>query len=120
MFAGINVVSIPVTDLDAGRDFYSRVLGLGTPVYDLPHNGWIEWSTGGPGGNLSIVQAPDGWSAAETGVTLVLNVADCDAAVAELRRRGVSCGEPTRFEGFVTYATFTDPFGNRLQICSPA
>lgn len=120
MFQGINVVSIPVTDLEAGRDFYGRVVGLGEPLYDLPENGWIEWAAGGAGGNLSITPAPPGWTPAVTGVTVVLNVEDCEAAVAELRRRGVRCEDPTRFVGFVTYATFTDPFGNRLQICSPA
>jgi predicted enzyme related to lactoylglutathione lyase len=120
MFAGINTVSIPVTDLDQGRDFYGRVLGLGEPLYDLPESGWIEWSAGAPGGNLSITPAPAGWRAAATGVTVVLNVEDCEAAVEALRARGVPCEDAVRFVGYVTYATFTDPFGNRLQICSPA
>jgi predicted enzyme related to lactoylglutathione lyase len=120
MFQGINTVSIPVTDLAAARDFYGRVLGLGAPLYDLPDNGWIEWNPGGGTGNLAITTAPPGWQPAATGVTIVLNVADCEAAVEELRARGVPCDDPTRFEGYITFATFTDPSGNRLQICSPA
>lgn len=35
MFRGVNVVSISVPDLAAARTFYSKVLGLGAPVYDL-------------------------------------------------------------------------------------
>jgi hypothetical protein len=50
----------------------------------------------------------------------VLNVADCHAAVAELRRRNVRCEDPRTFPGYVTFPSFYDPFGNRLQICSPA
>ncbi len=118
MFAGINVVSITVPDLDEGRAFYRDKLGLGEPLYDLPDDGWIEFGTGG-GGNISLVPAGAGWHPS-TGTTIVLNVADCHAAVAELRRRGVMCEEPQVFPGFVTFASFHDPFGNRLQMCSPA
>ena len=33
---------------------------------------------------------------------------------------GVICDEPQVFPGYVTFASFYDPFGNRLQMCSPA
>ena len=118
-FQGINVVSISVPDLDRARDFYGEVLGLGEPVYDLPDAGWIEFSTGSPGGNLSVTIAEPGWSAAQ-GTTVVLNVADCRAAVEQLRSRGVRCDDPVDFPGFVTFASFYDPFGNRLQMDSAA
>lgn len=119
MFKGINVVSISVGDLDTARRFYGETLGLGTPVYDLPDAGWIEFSTGAQHGNLSITLAEPSWQPS-TGTTVVLNVADCHAACAELRKRGVRCDEPQVFPGFVTFASFYDPFGNRLQMCSPA
>lgn len=119
LFGGINVVSISVTDLDRARDFYGGTLGLGAPVYDLPEAGWIEFGTGGEGGNLSVTLAEEGWRPS-TGTTVVLNVEDCNEAVAELRRRGVECDDPIVFPGFVTFASFRDPFGNRLQMCSPA
>ena len=119
IFKGINVVSISVPDLDRARDFYSDMLGLGEPVYDLPDAGWIEFSTGRDGGNLSLTIAAPDWKA-DFGTTVVLNVDDCHAAVAELRGRGVTCDEPIVFPGFVTFASFHDPFGNRLQMCSPA
>lgn len=117
-FRGINVVSIAVPDLERGRAFYRDVLGLGAPVYDLPEAGWIEFGTGGPG-NLALTMAPSGWAPSE-GTTVVLDTADCVAACAELRSRGVPCNNPVVFPGFVTYCSFYDPFGNRLQMCGPA
>ncbi|AFL53895.1 putative enzyme related to lactoylglutathione lyase [Sinorhizobium fredii] len=119
LFRGINVVSISVTDLDRAREFYGEVLGLGSPLYDLPEAGWIEFSAGGADGNVSVISAESGWTPS-TGTTLVLNVEDCHAAVEELRRRGVQCEDAQVFPGFVTFASFYDPFGNRLQMCSPA
>lgn len=119
LFDGINVVSIAVPDLAAAREFYAGVLGLGEPLYDLPDAGWIEFSTGAERGNLALTAAEPGW-APGTGTTIVLNTADCHAACAELRARGVRCDDPVVFPGFVTYCSFYDPFGNRLQMCGPA
>lgn len=119
LFTGINVVSIAVPDLDAAREFYGTTLGLGTPEYDLPDAGWIEFRTGAPGGNLAVTRAEPGWRPS-TGTTLVLNTDDCFAACAALRARGVACDDPVVFPGYVTFCSIHDPFGNRLQMCSPA
>jgi catechol 2,3-dioxygenase-like lactoylglutathione lyase family enzyme len=119
MFKGINVVSIPVPDLDEARRFYRDTLGLGEPIYDLPDAGWIEFGSGGPSGNIAVTKAEDGWRPS-AGTTLVLNVEDCEASWVELRRRGVSCEDPEVFPGYVTFCSFYDPFGNRLQMCGPA
>ena len=123
MFKGINVVSIAVPDLDEARRFYRDVLALGDPIYDLPDAGWIEFATGrASAGNVAVTKAEDGWrpSAPTIATTLVLDVDDCFAACAELRRRGVRCDDPQTFPGYVTFCSFYDPFGNRLQMCSPA
>lgn len=119
MFEGINVVSISVTDRDRARQFYGETLGLGDPIYDLPDAGWIEFSTGSSGGNLSVTLAGPDW-APGFGTTVVLNVSDCHAAYVRLRERGVQCDDPQTFPGYVTFTSFYDPFGNRLQMCSPA
>lgn len=118
-FQGINVVSIAVPDLDRGRAFYRDVLDLGPPVYDLPEAGWIEFATGSEAGNLALIQAAPDWVPG-MGTTVVLNTADCHATFAVLRARGVPCDDPVVFPGYVTYCSFYDPFGNRLQMCSPA
>jgi len=119
LICGINVVSISVGDLAQARVFYGETLGLGPPVHDLPDAGWIEFSSGGQGGNLAVIKAEPRWQPS-TGTTVVLNVESCEEAVKELRRRNVSCEDPQVFPGFVTFASFYDPFGNRIQICSPA
>jgi predicted enzyme related to lactoylglutathione lyase len=119
LFKGINVVSIAVPDLLSAREFYCETLGFGTPLYDLLDAGWIEFASGSAYGNIAITTAEADWQPT-TGTTIVLNVDDCHAACAELRGRGVCCDEPVVFPGYVTYASFYDPFGNRLQMCSPA
>ncbi|MBB4634716.1 VOC family protein [Longimicrobium terrae] len=119
IFGGINVVSIAVPDLDAAREFYRDVLGLGAPAYDLPDAGWIEFATGGAGGNLAVTSAEAGWEPS-TGTTIVLSTGDCHAACALLRARGVRCDDPVVYPGYVTFCSLYDPFGNRLQMCSPA
>lgn len=118
LFQGINVVSISVPDLDRARAFYGTVLDLGAPVFDLPEAGWIEFATGSAGRNLAVTTAGADW-APSTGTTVVLNTPDCAATCAELRARGVRCDDPVVFPGYVTYCSFYDPFGNRLQMCSP-
>ena len=118
LFQGINVVSISVTDLDLAREFYGTLLGFGTPVFDLPEAGWIEFTTGTPAGNLALTIAPPDWIPT-TGTTIVLNTGNCATTCIELRRRGVRCDDPIVFPGYVTYCSFYDPFGNRLQMCSP-
>ena len=119
LFHGINVVSIAVPDLDRARECYRDVVGLCAPLYDMPEAGWIEFGTGGQGGNLALVAAGPDWKPA-TGTTIVLDTPDCLLACDELRARGVHCDEPELFPGYVTWCSFYDPFGNRLQMCSPA
>lgn len=119
IFKGSNVVSICMTDLDAAHAFYRDEFGLGAPLYDLPDAGWIAFSTGRESGNVSVTLAAPDWQPS-AGTTLVLDIDDCHAAVVELRRRGVRCDDPQVFPGYVTFASFYDPFGNRLQMCSPA
>jgi predicted enzyme related to lactoylglutathione lyase len=119
IFKGINVVSISVYDLDKAREFYRDVLDFGEPIYDLPEAGWIEFSSGSPSGNIAVTKAESNWQP-NTGTTVVFNVEDCNTACTELRQRGVHCEDPVVFPGYVTFCSFYDPFGNRLQMCSPA
>jgi predicted enzyme related to lactoylglutathione lyase len=116
IFKGINVVSLTVRNLAQAKRFYGEVLGLGTPAYDLPESGWIEWKTGNDA-NLAITPATGDFTPSHQ-TTIVFNVDDCHTAVAELRRRGVRCDDPVGVPDLVTYASFYDPDGNRLQMVS--
>jgi predicted enzyme related to lactoylglutathione lyase len=49
-----------------------------------------------------------------------LNTDDCHKTALALRAKGVVCHEPVVFPGYVTHCSFYDPFGNRVQMCSPA
>jgi len=115
-FKGINVVSITVSDLATAKAFYSEVLGLGAPAYDMPEIGWLEWRTGNDA-NLAITLAAEPFTPSQQ-TTVVLNVDSCHDAVAALRQRGVRCDDPVGVPDVVTYASFYDPDGNRLQMCS--
>ncbi len=117
LLQGINVVSISVTDLDKGRDFYQNVLELGKPVLDLPDMGWIEFQFGTPSGHISLTKAEEGWQPGG-GITIVINTPDCAATMKTLRNRGVHCDDPVVIPNMVTYFNFYDPFGNRLQACA--
>ncbi len=64
-------------------------------------------------------EGPGGFSAGSGGATVVFAVDDAAQAVAELRRRGVKCDDPVGIPEMVTYATFYDPDGNRLQLAGP-
>jgi predicted enzyme related to lactoylglutathione lyase len=119
IFEGINVVSLSVTDLDDARRFYRDVLSLGEPLYDLPDAGWIEFRSGSTSGNIAVTKAERDWQPSK-GTTVVLNVKDCREACRELRSRGVRCDDPIVFPGYVVFCNVYDPFGNRLQMCSPA
>lgn len=117
LLKGINVVSISVTDLDKGRDFYRNVLELGEPVLDMPDLGWIEFKFPAQTGHISLTKAEDGWKPGDS-ITIVMDTTDCYATAKTLRERGVKCDDPIVIPDTVTYVSFYDPFGNRLQACS--
>lgn len=113
----VSVVSVPVSDLEEARVFYGQTLGLGSPWFDDHELGWIEWGRRGESGNFAVTLAgPDLQPGG--GTTPVFNTADCHALVSELRGRGVPCDDAITVEGLLTYCTFHDRDGNRLQAVS--
>ena len=105
-------------DLDAARDFYGMVLGFGTPAYDLPEAGWIEFTTGAPGGNLAVTRAAEDWQPS-TGTLVVLNV---DTAMRPAMNSALAACAATIPSCFRVREPLQllHPFGNCLQMCSPA
>ena len=112
MYWKLELVPIPVSDVDRAKAFYTEKAGFNA---DLDHRGSDEFRVvqlTPPGSACSIaigtgiVDTPPG---SVQGLHLV--VPDIDAARAELAGRGVEVGE-VRDLGGVLYASFGDPNGN--------
>lgn len=102
-----------VTDLDRAKTFYGDVLGM-EKAFEMP--GWAEFAPvkDGPGIGLGL---RDSAPSRTGGATIVLRVADVQAAKAALSEKGVEFeGAIEEYPGVVRLATFRDPFGNRLQL----
>jgi predicted enzyme related to lactoylglutathione lyase len=119
LFKSVNVVSLEVTDWEAAKKWYREVLEW--PVdFSSDEAGWEEYALDNKS-HVSISRsdhatthtlgAPEGAG----GTTLVLSVQDAHAATAALKKKGVKCDEVVTIPGMVTYGTFYDPFGNRIQ-----
>jgi len=114
----LELVPIPVTDVDRARDFYAEKVGFNI---DLDVNADADPRVEG---GMRVVQLTPPGSACSisigTGIidtppgsvqALHLVVSDIEAARAELIRREVEVGEVQDLGG-VLYASFSDPDGN--------
>lgn len=108
----LELVPIPVSDVDRAKVFYTEKAGFDV---DLDHRGGDEFRVvqlTPPGSACSIaigtgiVDTPPG---SVQGLHLV--VSDINAARAELAERGVEVGEVQDLGG-VLYVSFSDPDGN--------
>jgi len=112
--AGLHHVSINVNDVPAARDFYTAVLGL-TERTDRPDfsfgGAWLD--AGSQQVHLIEADVPP-----SLGQHFALAVADLDAAVAELRGRGVRVTDPVPV-GTGRQAFLEDPAGNRIELQEP-
>jgi predicted enzyme related to lactoylglutathione lyase len=109
---------VNVADHAKAKQFYGDVLGL-KPVFEM--EGWAEFShaEGAVSVGLNAMRAAKG-KPVKPGATIVFKVDDLDKACADLRKRGVKFeGEIHEVPGVVRIATFSDPFGNPLQLAQP-
>jgi glyoxylase I family protein len=112
--AGLHHVSINVRDVPAALDFYTRLLGLAERPDrpDFSFDGaWLD--AGDQQVHLIEADVPP-----SLGQHFALAVTDLDAAVAELRGRGVAVTEPVMV-GRGRQAFLTDPAGNRIELQEP-
>jgi glyoxylase I family protein len=110
---GVHHVSINVNDLHEAVTFYTQVLGLTVrtdrPDADIGVGGaWLD--VGGQQVHLLEAGPPAG-----VGQHFAIRVEDLDAAVAELRRRDVSVGDPSGI-GTGRQAFLSDPSGNLVEL----
>lgn len=112
----LELVLIPVSDVDRGKAFYVDQLGFVADVDVQPMEGVRVVQLTPPGSACSIglgtgLPAYDDM-APGTIKALHLVVADIEQARGELVARGVDVGEVTAVGGGVRYAGFADPDGN--------
>ena len=115
---GVDFVSIPTKDLEAAAEFYGNVLGLQeSSRWQRPGEEplGIEFETGTV--TIALV-APErlGIEFQPHKVPIALQVADVEAARAELESRGVSFDGDTIDSGVCHQALFEDPDGNSLDL----
>ena len=108
-------VAVPVQDLKRAAEFYGETLGLPQNPNTGPR--WIEFELG----NVSLalvspeVMGPD-WEARGHQMPIAFRVADVDEAREKLEAEGVEFPDGTIDSGVCHIASFSDPFGNTLQL----
>jgi predicted enzyme related to lactoylglutathione lyase len=115
----LELVPIPVSDVDRSKAFYVDQLGFLADVDVRPTDDVRVVQLTPPGSacsvgmgtGLSVYEAKPG---SVRGLHLV--VADIESARAELVDRGVDVGEVTDVGGGVLYASLVDPDGNTLTL----
>jgi predicted enzyme related to lactoylglutathione lyase len=115
----LELVPIPVTDVDRAKAFYAEQLGFVVDVDVRPADGVRVVQLTPPGSACSIglgtgLGAYDAPPGSLRGLHLV--VADIEQARAELVGRGVDVGAVQDVGGGVLYASFEDPDGNTLTL----
>jgi len=116
----LELVILPVTDVDRSKAFYRDVLGFAEDVDVTPADGVRVVQLTPPGSGCSIgmgtglpiyTEVPPG---SVKGLHLV--VPDIDKGREELAGRGLAIGEVYDVGGGVRYAGFADPDGNTLTL----
>ena len=116
----LELVPVPVTDVDRAKAFYVERLGFAEDVDVRPAEGVRVVQLTPPGSACSIgmgtgLPAYDDMApGAIKGLHLV--VADIEQARADLLGRGVDVGEVVDVGGGVRYAWLADPDGNTLTL----
>lgn len=118
MIMKLELVPMPVTDIDRAKAFYTEKVGFVEDVDVRPAEGVRIVQLTPPGSACSIVLS-SGLAILDEmtpgtirGLHLVVN--DIEAARAELVDRGVDVGEIDDSAGSVRYASFSDPDNNSL------
>ena len=116
----LELVPVPVTDIDRAKAFYTDRLGFVLDVDVQPADGVRVVQLTPPGSACSIVlstgldELADMSPGSIKGLHLVVD--NLDQARAELIERGVEVADVVDVGGGVRYAWFVDPDGNSLTL----
>lgn len=122
----LEVIPLPVSDIDRARDFYRDKVGFHVDIDQEVMPGMRIVQLTPPGSGCSIALGDSIWDLAQGKTTpapgsyqgLQLCVADIKAAHAELRERGLDVSEPVQYspDDGATFMYFKDPDGNGWSI----
>src|SRR5580698_4620751 len=112
----LELVAIPVTDVDRAKAFYTDQVGF-IAEHDHTVSDEIRFVQLTPPGSACSIALGTGIVDSETGPVrgLQLTVTDAHAARAELAARGVQVSEVTEFP-WGSFVFFEDPDGNRWSL----
>ncbi len=120
MHMKLELVPVPVTDVDRAKTFYTDKVGFSLDVDVQPADGVRVVQLTPPGSACSIVLStglPEISDMAPGSIkALHLVVADIEAARRELLDRGVEVAPVEDVGGGVKYARFADPDGNTMTL----
>ncbi|MFE5046626.1 VOC family protein [Streptomyces sp. NPDC056637] len=115
----LEVIQLPVSDLDRAKDFYTNKVGFGVDVDRevMPGVRIVQLTPPGSGCSVTLAEGvpnPTGTPRPGTYHGLQLVVADIKATHAELTARGLDVSEPQQYapDDGGTFMYFTDPDGN--------
>jgi predicted enzyme related to lactoylglutathione lyase len=115
----LELVPLPVSDVDRAIDFYAGMLGFTKDVDVQPADGIrvVQLTPQGSGCSVGFGTGLDVYAAEPGSVRgLHLVVEDLERARDELVGRGVEVGEIHDFGGGVRGANFCDPDGNTFEL----
>ena len=116
----LELVPVPVSDVDRAKAFYAEQIGFNVDVDMSPAEGVRIVQLTPPGSACSILlsiglpEISDMTAGSVRGLHLV--VADIEASRRELIDRGVDIGPVQDVGGGVLYAGFADPDGNTMTL----
>ena len=115
----LELIPLPVSDVDRAIGFYADRLGFTKDVDVQPADGVrvVQLTPEGSGCSVGFGTGLDVYAGEPGSVRgLHLVVEDIDGARAELLGRGVDVGEVHDFGGGVRGASFADPDGNTFEL----
>lgn len=117
----LELVPIPVSDVDLAKTFYADLLGFNVD-HDQRLGDDVRFAQLTPPGSACSIVVGTGLSDAAPGSVqgTLLVVCDIDAAQAELAGRGVEISEVQDTEWGARHAYFKDLDGNSWQLQQPA
>ena len=112
MIDTIGIISLPVSDQQAAKRFYTEVLGFKI-IRDNPMGPGQQWVQLGPKGAQTSFTLVTWFDSMKPGslAGIVLETGDVVAEVARLRARGLAISD-LQEQPWGTFATFEDPDGN--------